>query len=76
MRFFVLSLLWGIIAASPVDYLLVQTDGNSLETGASGWYDPRILGGRFLDVRLQGVFAILCYTDWPHSSPPKPRGNL
>jgi hypothetical protein len=49
MRFFVLSLLWGTIAASPVDYLLVQTDGNSLETGASGWYDPRILGGRFLD---------------------------
>lgn len=62
MRPFVLSLLLGTITASPVDYQpssLYNDRQRALETGAFvGWYDPRILGGRFLDVRHGEVFRV------------------
>jgi hypothetical protein len=69
MRFLVLSFLLGSTTGSPVDLprALLQTGNNRenvLETGAFvGWYDPRILGGRFLDVRQGVLFAILYCTD-------------
>ena len=80
MRLLALSLLLGAIAASPVDYqqsLLYNSKQRAMESGAFvGWYDPRTLGGRFLDVRRREVFESRFFIDWLYSSPPEPRGNL
>lgn len=56
------SPLLAAVAASLVNSLQsLRQPGNNkqhmLEIGLLvGWYDPRILGGRFLDVRHEAVF--------------------
>ena len=63
-----LPILLGSIAASPVEYpqtlqgimeTTPERGSNSPKSGEfSGWYDPRILGGQFLDVSLGPRYLI------------------
>ena len=67
MRFLVLPLLLGSIAASPVEYpqslqgVIISEktpERGSSSTEDGGFFDPRILGGQFLDVGLDSRYLI------------------